>query len=117
MYKRQGVHQDGLVHVSALSHRFVRDPHSVVKAGDVVRVKVLEVDVARKRIGLTLRLTDEVPAADAAVADVPGGRARSRAPAPGKGEARRDARSAAPARERARPAGAMAEAFARLRRD
>jgi len=112
-----GVHQDGLVHVSALSHRFVRDPHSVVKAGDVVRVKVLEVDVARKRIGLTLRLTDEVPAADAAVADVPGGRARSRAPAPGKGEARRDARSAAPARERARPAGAMAEAFARLRRD
>ncbi len=112
-----GVHQDGLVHISALSHRYVRDPHSVVKAGDVVRVKVLEVDVARKRIALTLRLTDEVPATDGAVADLTAGRSLPRAPAPGKGEALRDARPATPARERARPAGAMAEAFARLRRD
>ncbi|QDX80627.1 RNA-binding transcriptional accessory protein [Denitratisoma sp. DHT3] len=56
-----GVHQDGLVHVSALSAKFVKDPHTVVKAGDVVKVKVLEVDVARKRIALTMRLTDEVP--------------------------------------------------------
>ncbi|RJL04950.1 RNA-binding transcriptional accessory protein [Paracoccus aestuarii] len=50
-----GVHQDGLVHVSQLADRFVRDPHEVVKAGDVVRVRVTEVDVARKRIGLTMR--------------------------------------------------------------
>jgi uncharacterized protein len=57
-----GVHQDGLVHVSALSNRFVKDPREVVKAGDVVKVKVLEVDIARKRIGLTMRLDDEVPA-------------------------------------------------------
>ncbi len=57
-----GVHQDGLVHVSALSNRFVKDPRELVKAGDVVKVKVLEVDIARKRIGLTMRLDDEVPA-------------------------------------------------------
>ncbi|WP_018179269.1 Tex family protein [Jongsikchunia kroppenstedtii] len=57
-----GVHQDGLVHVSAMSDRFVSDPHEVVRSGQVVRVKVLEVDVDRQRIGLTLRLNDEVGA-------------------------------------------------------
>ncbi|MCD9007618.1 RNA-binding transcriptional accessory protein [Luteimonas sp. XNQY3] len=55
-----GVHQDGLVHISALSDTFVKDPRDVVKAGDIVKVKVLEVDVARKRIALTRRL-DDVP--------------------------------------------------------
>ncbi|MDO4998315.1 MAG: Tex family protein [Neisseria sp.] len=54
-----GVHQDGLVHISALANRFVADPREVVKAGDVVKVKVLEVDAARKRIALTMRLDDE----------------------------------------------------------
>ncbi|MFI5805212.1 Tex family protein [Streptomyces sp. NPDC051561] len=54
-----GVHQDGLVHVSALSKTFVKDPHDVVKSGDVVRVKVMDVDIPRKRISLTLRLEDE----------------------------------------------------------
>lgn len=53
-----GVHQDGLVHVSAMSRAFVRDPHEVVKSGDVVKVRVLDVDVPRKRISLTLRLDD-----------------------------------------------------------
>jgi uncharacterized protein len=57
-----GVHQDGLVHVSAMSRNFVSDPHSVVKSGDVVRVKVLSVDVPRHRISLTLRLDDDAPA-------------------------------------------------------
>ncbi|MFE0774681.1 Tex family protein, partial [Streptomyces sp. NPDC058861] len=60
-----GVHQDGLVHVSAMSKTFVKDPRDVVKPGDVVKVKVLDVDVPRKRISLTLRLDDE-PGADAA---------------------------------------------------
>ncbi len=50
-----GVHQDGLVHVSQLADRFVKDPHEVVKAGDVVKVRVLEVDVKRKRISLSMR--------------------------------------------------------------
>ncbi len=54
-----GVHQDGLVHVSAMSDRFVSDPHEVVKSGQVVRVKVVDVDVDRQRIGLSLRLNDE----------------------------------------------------------
>ena len=57
-----GVHQDGLVHVSQLADRFVKDPHEVVKAGDVVRVRVTEVDVARKRIGLTMRKEGAEPA-------------------------------------------------------
>ena len=53
-----GVHQDGLVHISALSNTFVKDPREVVKAGDVVRVKVMEVDVPRRRIGLSMRMSD-----------------------------------------------------------
>jgi uncharacterized protein len=53
-----GVHQDGLVHVSALSNNFVKDPHTVVKAGQIVKVKVVEVDITRKRIALTMRLAD-----------------------------------------------------------
>ncbi|WP_304109384.1 Tex family protein [Mycolicibacterium bacteremicum] len=59
-----GVHQDGLVHVSAMSEKFVSDPHEVVKSGQVVRVKVLEVDVDRQRIGLSLRLNDEARGGD-----------------------------------------------------
>jgi uncharacterized protein len=54
-----GVHQDGLVHVSALSHTFVKDPRDAVKAGDIVKVKVMEVDLPRQRIGLSMRLDDE----------------------------------------------------------
>ncbi len=54
-----GVHQDGLVHISAMSKTFIKDPREVVKSGDIVKVKVLEVEVARKRIALTLRLDDE----------------------------------------------------------
>jgi protein Tex len=54
-----GVHQDGLVHISMLSNKFVKDPHEIVKAGEVVKVKVLEVDEKRKRIALTMRLEDQ----------------------------------------------------------
>ena len=55
-----GVHQDGLVHISALADTFVKDPRSIVKPGDVVKVKVLEVDPQRKRIALTMRMSDPV---------------------------------------------------------
>lgn len=58
-----GVHQDGLIHISALADKFVKDPREVVKAGDVVKVRVLEVDIQRKRIALTRRLSDPVEAA------------------------------------------------------
>ena len=51
-----GVHQDGLVHISMMADKFVKDPHTIVKTGDVVQVKVMEVDVPRKRIALSMRL-------------------------------------------------------------
>ncbi|HDR9763540.1 TPA: Tex family protein [Burkholderia cepacia] len=99
-----GVHQDGLVHVSAMSTKFIKDPHEVVKAGQVVKVKVLDVDVKRQRIALTMRLDDE-----AAAPGMPsrGGQDRGNA---GRGAAR-------PQRSREpEPAGAMAAAFAKLKR-
>ena len=77
-----GVHQDGLVHVSALANRFVSDPRDVVKSGQVVRVKVLEADPERKRISLTLRLDDEpaAPGARGGGGRAGGGRAAPQAP-------------------------------------
>ncbi|MFC9247863.1 Tex family protein [Streptomyces sp. NPDC057136] len=72
-----GVHQDGLVHVSAMSRTFVKDPRDVVKPGDIVKVKVMDVDIPRKRISLTLRLDDEaVPAGQAGQPGQDGGRKR-----------------------------------------
>jgi uncharacterized protein len=97
-----GVHQDGLVHVSAMSKTFVKDPREVVKPGDIVRVKVLEVDQPRKRISLTLRLDDEV------------GEARNAAePARNRGTPQKSAapRSAKPAAQDA--GGALADALRR----
>ncbi|MBB4756874.1 RNA-binding transcriptional accessory protein [Xanthomonas arboricola] len=79
-----GVHQDGLVHISALSDTFVKDPRDVVKAGDIVKVKVLEVDVARKRIALTCRLSDTPPPADGAA------QSRDQRGSGGPGQGRRD---------------------------
>ncbi|WP_058363978.1 Tex family protein, partial [Xanthomonas translucens] len=83
-----GVHQDGLVHISALSDSYVKDPRDVVKAGDIVKVKVLEVDVARKRIALTRRLDDAPPAASVRSGERDG----SARPAPGAPRRERDAR-------------------------
>jgi uncharacterized protein len=106
-----GVHQDGLVHVSAMSRTFVSDPHDVVKSGDIVRVKVLDVDIPRKRISLTLRLDD-----DAAAAAAPKSAGAPREP---RAEGRRDRRGAPPRQSRGGsspqpPAsGAMADALRR----
>ncbi|MFJ8042519.1 Tex family protein [Kitasatospora sp. NPDC096147] len=75
-----GVHQDGLVHVSALSKTFVKDPREVVKPGDIVKVRVVTVDVPRKRIGLTLRLDDEAPRGGPGQGG--GGQERDRGPRP-----------------------------------
>jgi uncharacterized protein len=105
-----GVHQDGLVHVSALANRFVKDPHEVVKAGDVVKVKVIEVDVPRKRIALTMRLADDLPAKPApskATAKVGAGDTANRGAAAAK---------PAPRQREAESSGAMAAAFAKLKR-
>ena len=100
-----GVHQDGLVHISALSNTFVKDPHTVVKAGQVVKVKVLEVDPKRKRIALTMRLTDSAPQPGAQPAQRP-----DRNDAKRVQQHQRQERTAAPA------SGAMADAFAKLRK-
>lgn len=94
-----GVHQDGLVHVSALADRFVRDPHAIVKPGDIVTVKVLDIDLARRRIALSMRLSDEA-----------NDKAAETKAAAGSGK-----RSPSPREEK--PRGAMAAAFARLLRN
>ena len=80
-----GVHQDGLVHVSQLSHKFVNDAREVVKTGDIVKVKVLEVDIARKRVALSMRMKDEAkPARPENAPAMPGARAKALAKAPDK---------------------------------
>ena len=88
-----GVHQDGLVHVSQLADRFVKDPHEVVKAGDVVQVRVVEVDVPRKRIGLTMRKDGAAPAPreERAKGPAPRGRMEAAPKAAGGGNAFADA--------------------------
>src|SRR6516165_3139139 len=86
-----GVHRDGLVHVSAMSKTFVKDPREVVKPGDIVRLKVLEVDLARKRIALTLWLDDQVgPRAEHAGAAAPRIEGPSRCASPGAPPSRRE---------------------------
>jgi uncharacterized protein len=97
-----GVHQDGLVHISAMSDRYVKDPRDVVRAGQVVRVKVLSVDLERRRVGLSMRSADAN-----GHGRVPPPREKVSRPVKRKGRG-------APAEQ---PAGAMAAAFARARRD
>ncbi len=101
-----GVHQDGLVHVSALSHTFVKDPRDAVKTGDIVKVKVMEIDLPRQRIGLSMRLDDEP------------GQARQRSAAGAPRDARQASRPSPVTKPVAMPASAaFADAFARARKD
>jgi len=112
-----GVHQDGLIHISALSDKYVKDPREVVKAGDIVKVKVLEVDVARKRIALTRRLDDSAPAPRAGARDDRD--SRGGAPRGGR-DGGRDARgggfNAARANTPAPMNNALAAAFAKAKK-
>jgi uncharacterized protein len=98
-----GVHQDGLVHISAMSKTFIKDPREVVKPGDIVKVKVLDFEVARKRISLTLRLDDEVGAKK----DAPGMQRDN-----GSRNAARMT-SSAPRKQESSGGGALAEALRR----
>lgn len=97
-----GVHQDGLVHISAMSRTYIKDPREVVKPGDIVKVKVLDFEVARKRISLTLRLDDEVGA-------------KKDAPGMQRDNTRNSARmtSSAPRKQESSGGGALAEALRR----
>jgi uncharacterized protein len=102
-----GVHQDGLVHVSALANKFVKDPHEIVKPGQIVKVRVMDVDVKRQRIALTMRLTET--AGDASHASQPRPEAN-----PGAGRSPRDKQSAQPQRQQNRapqPTGLFAIAL------
>jgi uncharacterized protein len=113
-----GVHQDGLVHVSAMSSSFVKDPRDVAKPGDLVRVKVLDVDVPRKRISLTLRLEDEVTpdqgdraqGGNSQARGAPGGRDRRDQGRRGQGQGRQNQGRQGGG---AAPQGAMADALRR----
>ena len=96
-----GVHQDGLVHVSQLSHRFVKDAREIVKTGDIVRVKVMEVDVERQRIGLSMKLDESAPRRDGPRENRFEGAARRHVPGRGRDEVVGNT--------------AMASAFARLK--
>lgn len=97
-----GVHQDGLVHISALSDKFVKDPHEVVKAGQIVKVKVLEVDHERKRIALTCRLDDPLPSE---------GAPKGARPAPTTAESARRKKDFEAAAQSKRQTGTMAALF------
>ena len=85
-----GVHQDGLVHISMLANQFVKDPHEVVKVGDIVKVKVLEVDLPRKRIQLTMRLTESGYPASAKQTSIAAAKVAKPAPMPIKQTAFRE---------------------------
>nr|QDF42101.1 RNA-binding transcriptional accessory protein [Bradyrhizobium symbiodeficiens] len=98
-----GVHQDGLVHISAMSKTYIKDPREVVKPGDIVKVKVLDFEVARKRISLTLRLDDEVGAKK----DAPGMQRDNTARNPAR------MTSSAPRKQESSGGGALAEALRR----
>jgi uncharacterized protein len=104
-----GVHQDGLVHVSQLSNKFVNDAREVVKTGDIVKVKVLEVDLARQRIALTMKLDAQPAPKGARNADNSFRPAARNERAHGGAGGHRGGPSSAPAGQ-----GAMAAAFAKL---
>ncbi|MFH1344436.1 MAG: Tex family protein [Pseudomonadota bacterium] len=97
-----GVHQDGLVHISAMSKTFIKDPREVVKSGDIVKVKVLEVEVARKRIALTLRLDDEI-----------GAKGERKPPERSRDIPAKSMTSSAPKSQQSSAGGALAEAMRR----
>ena len=101
-----GVHQDGLVHISAITHKYIKDPREVVKTGEVVKVKVMQVDIARKRIGLSMRLDDELERGDAK-----GERTNSK---PRERSAQTHKRSSG--QQSSEPQTAMAAAFAKLKK-
>ncbi|MDK8465626.1 Tex family protein [Marinobacter sp. SS13-12] len=108
-----GVHQDGLVHISALSNTFVKDPREVVKAGDIVKVKVMDVDIPRKRIALSMRMDDQ----PGEKADHRAGSGGNRRDGSGKPSARNDRQKGAESPQKGAMAGALAQALASARKD
>lgn len=115
-----GVHQDGLVHISAMSDKFIKDPHEVVKAGEIVKVKVMEVDQARKRIALSLRLDDPLEPEDGGSAQKAKPAARKPAPSKPANNQRSNNQNARPAKTSTSNTpsnNAFADAFANAKKD
>jgi uncharacterized protein len=108
-----GVHQDGLVHISALSSTFVKDPREVVKAGDIVKVKVMDVDIPRKRIALSMRMDDQ----PGEKSDNRAGTSGNRRGGSGKPVDRNDRPKGAESPQKGAMAGALAQALASARKD
>jgi uncharacterized protein len=107
-----GVHQDGLVHISAMTDKFISDPREIVKAGDIVKVKVMEVDVARKRVSFTMRLTDSAPqAASPKEQSKPSGKRDAQAKKSGQAQQNRQPAPANPLM-----GNAFADAFAKAKK-
>ncbi|MBD1584605.1 Tex family protein [Pseudoalteromonas sp. S16_S37] len=104
-----GVHQDGLVHISAITNKFISDPREVVKAGDIVKVKVIEVDAPRKRISFTMRLDDEIHSAPKSQQPASSSQKPASPKATNKPKPKRDTGNAA-------MGNAFAEAFAKLKK-
>jgi len=118
-----GVHQDGLVHISSLTDKFVSDPHTVVKAGDVVKVKVMQVDVERKRIGLSMRLDEKAsemvesrPSHKAQAGSKPGPKPTERLNEQGKGKPQHRTQPKPKQQANAAMGNAFADAFAKLKK-
>jgi uncharacterized protein len=108
------VHQDGLVHISALAEKFVSDPRDVVRVGQTVQVRVQEVDIARKRIALTMRLNDDAPPARSMAAG--GGPSGGNGGGSGGNNNRGARKPNASSAPEPSPGGAMAAAFAKLKK-
>ena len=106
-----GVHQDGLVHISVIADKFVKDPHEVVKTGEVVKVKVMDVDVKRNRIALSMRLTEEVERKAPAAKEKGANQSRAAKPQANRSQGNNRQNNKAPAGN-----GAMAAAFANLKK-
>ncbi|MEX2475333.1 Tex family protein [Marinobacter sp.] len=109
-----GVHQDGLVHISALSNTFVKDPREVVKAGDIVKVKVMDVDIPRKRIALSMRMDDQPGETSDRQTGGPAGRSKTENRSGGRNGR---AQSGQQDQQKGAMAGALAQALASARKD
>ena len=105
-----GVHQDGLVHISALADKFVKDPHEVVSTGDVVKVKVIEIDEKRKRIALTMKLSDKAEPKSSA-ANIAQKTGANKKPSGGNSSSRQNKKHRQPQKEQEKAMGSLGAAL------
>ena len=110
-----GVHQDGLVHISSMTNKFISDPREIVKAGDIVKVKVMEVDVSRKRVSFTMKL-DEKPGSNKPANNKPNEKQRTETSQRNKGQGKPKSRSSSQKPANGAMGNAFADAFAKAKK-